>query len=78
VLFDNKSLDMWGVQVSGRQIGWRIADGVMTNAPPPDAGNLRWIANNLVSEREVLQLQDRGGVQSRGRQQQRHLPPRPI
>jgi len=54
VLFDNQSLDMWGVQVQGRPIGWRIADGVMTNAPPPDAGNVRWVANNLVSKERFL------------------------
>jgi 3-keto-disaccharide hydrolase len=54
VLFDNKTLDMWNVQVPGRPIGWRIADGVMTNAPPADSGNLRWIANNLVSKEKFI------------------------
>ena len=54
VLFDSKTLDMWNVQVPGRPIGWRIADGVMTNAPPPDAGNVRWVANNLVSKEKFV------------------------
>lgn len=45
VLFDNASLDMWGVQVANRPMGWSIENGAMTNA----AG-----ANNLVSKEKFL------------------------
>jgi hypothetical protein len=61
VLFDNKSLDMWDVQVANRPMGWSIVDGAMTNVPAPRGP--AQTANNLVSK-EISQLQGRGGIQT--------------
>jgi len=53
VLFDNKSLDMWDVQVANRPMGWSIVDGAMTNMPADPAAP-RTTANNLVSKEKFL------------------------
>jgi hypothetical protein len=49
-LFDNASLDMWGVQFENRPIGWRIEDGAMTNAHASELTTRRAAGNNLVSK----------------------------
>jgi hypothetical protein len=54
VLFDNKSLDMWGVQVQNRPIGWAIVDGAMTNYHDPANTDQRAAGNNLVSKEKFL------------------------
>ncbi len=55
VLFDNKSLDMWDVQVANRPIGWRIVDGAMTNVPEAvPEGQRAPTANNLISKEKFL------------------------
>jgi hypothetical protein len=42
-LFDGKSLENFGGQVKDKELGWSVADGVMTNSPH---------ANNLVSKHQ--------------------------
>jgi hypothetical protein len=53
-LFDNASLDMWGVQFPNRPIGWRIEDDAMTNAHDTTLGDRRAAGNNLVSKEKFL------------------------
>lgn len=43
-LFDGKSLENFGGQIKDKELGWSVADGVMTNQPPH--------ANNLVSKHQ--------------------------
>jgi hypothetical protein len=67
-LFDGKSLDAWGVQMTDKPIMWRIEDGVMTNDPH---------GNNLVSKEKFkdfklqaeYKLSEKGnsGIYLRGR-----------
>jgi hypothetical protein len=54
VLFDNRSLDMWGVQFPNRAIGWSIVDGAMTNYHEPTNPDQRVAGNNLVSKAKFL------------------------
>jgi hypothetical protein len=54
VLFDNATLDMWGVQIASRPIGWAIVDGAMTNAHDPNNPDQRATGNNLVSREKFL------------------------
>jgi hypothetical protein len=54
VLFDNQTLDMWGVQIANRPMGWAIVDGAMTNAHDPNNPDQRATGNNLVSREKFL------------------------
>jgi len=42
-LFDGKDLNGWLPMIKGKDLGWVVKDGIMTNVPP---------ANNLVSEKK--------------------------
>ena len=54
VLFDNASLDMWGVQIESRPSGWSILDGAMTNWHEVKPGERAPAGNNLVSKEKFL------------------------
>jgi len=54
VLFDGKTLDVWGVQIQNRPMGWEIVDGAMTNYHDPANTDQRAAGNNLVSKEKFL------------------------